>query len=106
MLGFIYPSRFLHPIPIEFFPHLAERYFGLSPSPYRVLKLGPFKIDTQHKLGQEDVESAKQWLSARLARDGYDPNVLRINREIVTFRRSDGAQLAVRNEDEKVLDLR
>src|SRR5258708_20567570 len=31
------PSRFLHPIPVEFFSLLAERYFRLSPSAHRIL---------------------------------------------------------------------
>jgi hypothetical protein len=100
------PSQFLHPIPIEFFPNLAERSFGLSPSPYRVFKLGPIKIDTQRKLSQEDVESAKQWLGARLAQDGYEANALRITQEVLTLRQSQDAPVAVRCQDEKVLDLR
>lgn len=100
------PSRFLHPIPVEYFPHLAERYFGLSPSPHRVFKVGPITIDTEHKISEEDVKSAKQWLRPRLTEGGYDDNVLRITQEVATFRRSDGTQIAVRYEDEKVLDLR
>jgi hypothetical protein len=100
------PSRFLHPIPVEYFPHLAERYFGLSPSAHRVLKVGAITIDSEHKISEEDVKSAKQWLRARLTEGGYDDNVLRITQEVVTFRRSDGAQIAVRYEDEKVLNLR
>ncbi len=29
------PARFLYPIPVEYFTHLAEQYFGLSQSAYR-----------------------------------------------------------------------
>jgi hypothetical protein len=100
------PSRFLHPIPVEYFPLLAERYFGLGPSAHRVLKVGTITIDTRPKTSEEDVKSAKQWLRARLTENGYFDDVLRVTQEVVTFRRSDGAQIAVRYQDEKVLDLR
>jgi hypothetical protein len=100
------PWQFFHPIPVEFFPPLAERYFGLSPSAHRILKLGVITIDPQHKLSGDDVKRGKQWFRARLSENGYDGNVLRITQEVVTFRRSDGAEMAVRYQDEKLLDLR
>src|SRR6266403_4202783 len=46
------PWQFLYPIPIQFFPPLAERYFGLIPSPHRILKVGVVTIDTRHKVGE------------------------------------------------------
>ena len=63
-------------------------------------------IDTQHKVSENDVKSGKQWLRARLSQNGYDSDVLRITQEVVTYRRSDGAQMAVRYQDEKLLGLR
>ena len=63
-------------------------------------------IDTRHKVGEDDVKSGKQWFRARLSENGFDSDVLRITQEVVTFRRSDGEQMAVQYQDEKLLDLR
>jgi hypothetical protein len=102
------PPKFLSPIPAEFFSPIAQHSFGLSP-------VGPIAnrtrvgvevtIDTR-KVGQEEVKNAKQWLRARLNASGCDDNVLRITQEVLTFRRSDGAQIAVRSENDKVFELR
>jgi hypothetical protein len=100
------PSEFLHPVPVQYFPTLAQRYFGLIPTPHYILKLGFIKIDTQPKISDEDVKRAKQWLRQRLTETGFDDSVLRITQEIVTFRRSDGAEMATRYQDDKILDLR
>jgi hypothetical protein len=100
------PSRFLHPIPVEYFPVLAARYFGLIPSAKQVLKLGSITIDPKNNTSEEEVKSAKEWFRRRLAESGCDDNVLRITQEVVTIRRSDGAQIPVRYQDEKVIDLR
>lgn len=100
------PSQFLHPIPVQYFPPLAQRYFGLSPSERGILKAGVITINPQHKVSAEDVKSAKRWFRARLTENGYDDNVLRITQEVVTFRRSDSAEVAVRYQDEKIFDLR
>jgi hypothetical protein len=100
------PSRFLHPIPVEYFPLLAERYFGLSPSAHRIIKVGPITMGSQHNTSEEDVKSAKQWFRTRLTENGYRDDALRVTQEVVTFRRLDGVQLAVRYRDEKILDLR
>jgi hypothetical protein len=99
--------KFLSPIPPEFYPVLAQRYFGLSP-------VGPIASRTRvgvvitidpRKVPEEEVKNAKQWFRARLKESGCDDNVLRITQEIVTFRRSDGAELGVRSENDKVFDL-
>jgi hypothetical protein len=100
------PSQFLHPIPVEFFPLLAERYFGLSPSVHRLFKVGGITIDPRDQSSEQEVKSAKQWFRGRLTESGYDDSVLRITQEAATFRLSDGAQVAVRYQDEKILDLR
>ena len=100
------PSRFLYPIPVEYFPLLAERYFGLSPSAHRIIKVGPITMGSQHNTSEEDVKSAKQWFRTRLTENGYRDDALRVTQEVVTFRRLDGVQLAVRHRDEKILDLR
>jgi hypothetical protein len=103
------PVQFLNPIPPEFFPTLAQRYFGLS-------RVGPIAqsirwtglvitIDT-HKVSEEEVRNAKQWFRARLNGSGCDDNVLRITQEVVTLRQSDGAEIAVRYQDDKVFELR
>jgi hypothetical protein len=102
------PSQFLNPVPPEFFPPLAQRYFRLSP-------IGPIthtikggvviRIDT-HKVGEEEVKNAKQWFRARLNGSGCDDKVLRITQEVVTLRRSDGAEIAVRYQNDKVYELR
>jgi hypothetical protein len=102
------PPEFLSPIPPEFFSTLVQRYFGLSP-------VGPIANRTRigvvitidpRKVPEEEVKNAKQWLSARLKESGCDDSVLRISQEVVTFRRSDGAEIAVRSENDKVFDLR
>jgi hypothetical protein len=100
------PWQFLYPIPVEFFPPLAERYFGLIPGAHRILKIGVITIDQQPKVTEDDVKSGKQWFRTRLSENGYDSDVLRITQEVVTFRRSDGEQMAVQYQDEKLLDLR
>jgi hypothetical protein len=102
------PSQFLNPLPPQFFPPLAQRYFGLSP-------IGPIthtikggvviRIDT-HKVSEEEVKNAKQWFRARLSGSGCDDSVLRITQEVVTLRRSDGAEIAVRYQNDKVFELR
>jgi hypothetical protein len=101
------PPKFLSPIPAEFFSTLVQHYFGLIP-------VGPIAnrtrvgvvitIDTR-KVPEEEVKNAKQWLRARLKDSGCDDNVLRISQEVVTFRRSDGAEIGVRSENDKVFDL-
>jgi hypothetical protein len=102
------PPKFLSPIPAEFFPPLVQRNFGLSP-------VGPIAIRTRvgvvitidtRKVGEEEVKNAKQWFRARLNGSGCDDNVLRITQEVVTFRPSDGAEIAVRSENDKVFELR
>jgi len=104
----LYPLEFLSPIPPEFSPLLAQRYFGLSP-------VGPIANRTRvgvvitidpRKVPEEEVKNAKQWLRARLKESGCDSNVLRISEEVLTFRRSDGAEIGVRSENDKVFDLR
>jgi hypothetical protein len=101
------PPKFLSPIPAEFFSPLVQHYFGLSP-------VGPIANRTRvgvvitidpRKVPEEEVRDAKQWLRARLKDSGCDDNVLRITQEVVTFRRSDGAEIAVRSENDKVFDL-
>jgi hypothetical protein len=100
------PAEILHPVPIQYFSTLAQRYFGLIPTPHQILKLGFLVIDTQPKITDEEVRNAKQWLRQRLTETGYDDSVLRVTQETVTFRRSDGAEMATRYEDDKILDLR
>jgi hypothetical protein len=100
------PAEFMHPVPVQYFPTLAQRYFGLLPTPHQILKLGFLAIDTQPKISDEEIKSAKQWLRQRLAETGYDDSVLRVTEETVTFRRSDGAEMATRYQDDKTLDLR
>ena len=103
------PVQFLQPLPPEFFPSLAQRYFGLSPMDpigYSIRSSGvAFKIDT-HKVTDDDIKNAKQWFRVRLNESGCDDNALRITQELVTFRLSDGAELAVRYQDDKVFELR
>jgi hypothetical protein len=102
------PSQFLSPIPPEFFPSLAQRYFALKPvepAPYRtrvglVIKMNPRKVD------EKEVLRAKEWLGTRLKESGCEGSLLRISQEVVTIRRSDGAELGVRNEDDKIFELR
>jgi hypothetical protein len=102
------PPKFLSPLPPEFFPTLVQRDFGLSP-------VGPIANRTRvgvviridpRKVGEEEVKNAKQWLRARLKESGCDDNVLRITYEVVTFRQSDGAEIKVRSENDKVFELR
>ncbi len=100
------PEEFLHPVPVQYFPTLAQRYFGLVPTPHQILKLGFLAIDTQPKISDEEVKSAKQWLRQRLTATGYDDSQLRVTQETVTFRRSDGAEIATQYQDDKILDLR
>jgi hypothetical protein len=102
------PSQFLNPIPPEFFPALAQRYFGLrpvEPVPYRtrigmVVKFNPRKVD------EKEVPHAKEWLRTRLKESGCEDSLLRISQEVVTIRRSDGVELGVRSEDDKTFELR
>ena len=102
------PTEFLGPIPPEFSSLLAQRYFGLSP-------VGPIANRTRvgvvitvapRKVPEEEVKNAKQWLRARLKESGCEDNVLRITQEVLTFRRSDGAEIGVRSENDKVFQLR
>ena len=102
------PPEFVSPIPDSFFSPLVQHYFGLSP-------VGPVANRTRvgvvitidpRKVPEEEVKNAKQWLSARLKESGCDDSVLRITQEVVTFRRSDGAEIAVRSENDKVFELR
>lgn len=99
--------EFLSPIPPEFSSLLAQRSFGLSPA-------GPIANRTRvgvvitidpRKVPEEEVKNAKQWFRARLKKSGCDDNLLRITQEVLTFRRSDGAELGVRSENDKVFDL-
>jgi hypothetical protein len=101
------PSQFLNPVPAEFFPPLAQRYFGLSPiGPIaHTIKGGVIRIYT-HKVSEEEIKNAKQWFRARLNGSGCDDSVLRITQEVVTLRRSDGAEIAVRYQNDKVFELR
>jgi hypothetical protein len=100
------PAEFLYPVPVPYFRTLAQRYFGLIATPHQILKLGSLAIDTQPKISDEDVKSAKQWLRQRLTETGYDDSVLRVTQEIVTFRRSDGTEMGTQYQDDKILDLR
>jgi len=102
------PPKFLSPIPTEFFPMLVERNFGLSPvRPIAIRSRVSAVITIQsHKVGAEELKQAKQWLRARLQASGCDGNALRITHEVVTFRRLDGVEIAVRSENDKVLELR
>ena len=58
-----------------------------------------------HKVSEEEVRNAKQWFRARLKETGCDDNLLRITQDVVTLRPSDGAEIAVRYQDDKVLEL-
>jgi hypothetical protein len=103
------PSQFLNPIPPAFFLTLAQRYFGLSPiAPiaHSIRGVGVVITTDTHKVSEEEVKNAKQWLRARLNGSGCDDNVLRITQEVVTLRPSDGAEIAVRYQDDKVFELR
>jgi len=101
------PSQFLDPIPPEFFPPLAQRYFGLSPreSGQSWTRLG-FVTTDGRKIREDDVKNAKAWFRARLNASGCDDKLLRITEEIVTFRRSDAAEIAVRYQNDKLFELR
>jgi len=102
------PPKFLSPLLPEFFPTLVQRYFGLGP-------VGPIANRTRvglvitihpRKVPEEEVRNAKLWFRARLKESGCEDNVLRITDEMVTFRRSDDAEIGVRSKNDKVLDLR
>ena len=102
------PSRFLNPVPADFFPPLAQRYFGLSamgPITHTIRGGVVIRIDT-HKISEEDVNNAKRWLRGRLNGSGCDDRALRITQEVVTLRRSDGTEIAVRYQNDKVFELR
>jgi hypothetical protein len=102
------PSQFLNPVPAEFFPLLAQRYFGLSPiGPItHTIKGGvAIRIDT-HKISEEEVNNAKRWFRGRLNGIGCDDSALRITQEVVTLRRTDGKEIAVRYQNDKVFELR
>ena len=101
------PPKFLSPIAPEFFSPLAQRNFGLSP-------VGPIENRTRvgvvitiepRKIPEEEVKNAKQWFRVKLKESGCDDNVLRITQEVLTFRRSDGTEIGVRSENDKVFDL-
>jgi hypothetical protein len=68
-------------------------------------KFGMVITTNTRKVGEEEVKNAKQWLRTRLIKIGCDPNVLRVNQEVVTVRRSDGTEIAVRYQNEKVFEL-
>jgi hypothetical protein len=102
------PSRFLSPIPLQYFPNLAQRNFGMSPGgpiAHRIRGVGVVITIQPRKVSEEEVRNAKQWLRARLKDSGCDDNPLRITQEVVTVRPSDGAEIAVRYQDDKVLEL-
>jgi hypothetical protein len=100
------PPKFLGPIPAEFFSTLVQHYFGLIPVPIaNRTRVGVVITIDPRKVPEEEVKNAKQWLRARLKDSGCDDNVLRISQEVVTFRRSDGAEIGVRSENDKVFDL-
>lgn len=100
--------EFLSPIPPEFSSLLALRNFGLSP-------VGPIANRTRvglvitidpRKVPEEEIKNAKQWFRAKLKESGCDDSVLRITEEVLTFRRSDGAEIGIRSENDKVFQLR
>jgi hypothetical protein len=102
------PPQFLSPIPAEFFPPLAQRYFGLQPVepvPYRT-RIGVVIKVNARRVNEEEIPHAKEWLRTRLKESGCEDRLLRISQEVVTIRRSDGAELEVRNEDDKIFELR
>ena len=101
------PAEFLNPIPPQDFLPIAQRYFGLSP-------IGPLALTIKgglvlrigtHQVTEDDIKNAKQWLRAKLKGCGCNDEVLRITQEIVTQRLSDGAELAVRYQDDKIFEL-
>ena len=102
------PSKFLNPVPLEFFPPLAERYFGLSPVGPKAssTRVGPLLAINPRKVGDVEVRNVEQWFRGRLKGSGCEDNVLRITQEVVTVRRADGAELAVRYEHDNVFNLR
>ena len=101
------PPQFLSPIPVEFFPSLAQRYFGLRPAEPVVCRtrVGVVVTINPRKVDEKEIASSKQWLRARLKESGCEDSVLRITQEVVTVRRSDGAEIGVRNEDDKIFEL-
>jgi hypothetical protein len=102
------PLRFLKPLSPEFFPPLAQRCFGLSPvGPIsNRTKLGAVITLDSPKVSEVELRNAKAWLRTRLSESGCDGNVLRITREVVTIRRSDGAEIEDRYRNDRVFDLR
>ena len=111
------PPKFLSPIPAEFFSQLVQHYFGLCPigpianpslwsQPTFRTRVGVVITIDPRKVPEEEVKNAKQWVRARLKESGCDDNLLRITEEVVTIRRSDGAEIAVRSKNDKVFELR
>ena len=102
------PSHFLDPIPPQYFPPLAQRYFGLVPVGQisNRTKVGVAITITPRRVSEEEVRDAKQWFRARLNRSGCDDEVLRITQEVVTVRRSDSTEIGVRYQDDKAFKLR
>jgi hypothetical protein len=102
------PSEFLFPVPPQYFPLLAQRYFGLSPvvPVAERTKVGFLITINTRKFSEEEVNSSKQWLRARLKESGCDDDVLRITQEVVTVRRSTGKEISIRYQNDKVFALR
>jgi phytoene dehydrogenase-like protein len=92
------PSTFLNPVPLEFFPPLAELYFGLSPVGPKAssTRVGQLLAVNPRKVGDAKVRNVEQWFRGRLKGSSCEDDVLRITQEVVTVRRADGAELAVR----------
>lgn len=65
-----------------------------------VVKINPRKVD------DKEIANAKQWFRTKLKESGFEDDLLRISQEAVTIRRSDGAEIGVRNEDDKIFGLR
>jgi hypothetical protein len=102
------PLQLLYPIPPQYFPLLAQRYFGLAPVrqiPNKT-KVGVAITIDPRKVSEEEVKNAKQWFRARLNKSGCNDDVLRITQEVVTVRRSDSREIGVRYQDDKVFELR
>jgi hypothetical protein len=99
--------EFLSPIPAEFSSLLVQRNFGLSPVVpiANRTRVGVVITIEARKVPEEEVKNAKQWFRARRKESGCDDNVLRITQEVLTFRRSGGAEIGVRSENDKVFDL-
>jgi hypothetical protein len=102
------PSRFLSPIPPQYFPNLAQRNFGMTPGgpiAHRIHGVGVVVTIQPRQVSEAEVRNTKQWLRARLKGCGCDDNLLRMTQDVVTLRPADGAEIAVRYQDDKVLDL-